>query len=255
MKLANGIMYLLMLEDLDVEESSLSRLFKHMDKNDIGIISASRDQDDNGNPLSYKDNQKRTEQLLKELRNRGYGPTKLRGHFEEEDPTDKKKKIKVKETAFFVVGKDGRDLLKDLKTLGKKFDQDSILHKAKGKKAVVAGTRAGIKDFTVGNFNVPKLGQEFDALSKIGGRTFIFKEARQTGGLNIATSRIRKHQIRTIEKGIEDGKSDDEIIDTLYTAEISKNYPETIERSRTKITEIRELMALNDEEQLELALY
>ena len=87
MKLANGIMYLLMLEDLDVEESSLSRLFKHMDKNDIGIISASRDQDDNGNPLSYKDNQKRTEQLLKGLRNRGYGPTKLRGHFEEEDPT------------------------------------------------------------------------------------------------------------------------------------------------------------------------
>ena len=255
MKLANGIMYLLMLEDLDVEESSLSRLFKHMDKNDIGIISASRDQDDNGNPLSYKDNQKRTEQLLKELRNRGYGPTKLRGHFEEEDPTDKKKKIKVKETAFFVVGKDGRDLLKDLKTLGKKFDQDSILHKAKGKKAVVAGTRAGISDFTVGNFNVPKLGQEFDALSKIGGRTFIFKECRQTGGLNIATSVVRKHQIKVIEKGIIDGKTDDEIITRLYPDEISKKYPQNIERSRIKITEIRELMALNDEEQLELALY
>ena len=248
-------MYLLMLEDLDVEESSLSRLFKHMDKNDIGIISASRDQDDNGNPLSYKDNQKRTEQLLKELRNRGYGPTKLRGHFEEEDPTDKKKKIKVKETAFFVVGKDGRDLLKDLKTLGKKFDQDSILHKAKGKKAVVAGTRAGIKDFTVGNFNVPKLGQEFDALSKIGGRTFIFKECRQTGGLNIATSVVRKHQIKVIEKGIIDGKSDDEIVDRLYTAEMWKKYPQTIARRKAQIAEIRELMALSDEEQLERTVY
>jgi len=254
MKLANGIMYLLMLEDMDVEESSLSRLFKHMDKSDVGIISASRKVDDD-NPLSLKDNQKRTEQLLKELRNRGYGPTKLRGHFEEEDLKDPKKKIKVRETAFFVVAQGGRDLLKDLKTLGRKFDQDSILHKAEGKKAIVIGIKSGISDFTVGNFHVPKLGQEFDALSKIGGRTFIFKEARQTGGLNIATSRIRKHQIRTIEKGIEDGKSDDEIIDTLYTAEISKNYPETIERSRTKITEIRELMALNDEEQLELALY
>ena len=251
MKLANGIMYLLMLEDLDVEESSLSRLFKHMDKNDIGIISASRDQDDNGNPLSYKDNQKRTEQLLKELRNRGYGPTKLRGHFEEEDPTDKKKKIKVKETAFFVVGKDGRDLLKDLKTLGKKFDQDSILHKAKGKKAVVAGTRAGISDFTVGNFNVPKLGQEFDALSKIGGRTFIFKECRQTGGLNIASSQLRKLQLKSIEKGIIDGKTDDEIITRLYPDEISKKYPQAIERRKAQIAEIRELMPLSDEEQVE----
>ena len=253
MKLANGIMYLLMLEDMDVEESSLSRLFKHMDKSDVGIISASRKVDDD-NPLSLKDNQKRTEQLLKELRNRGYGPTKLRGHFEEEDLKDPKKKIKVRETAFFVVAQGGRDLLKDLKTLGRKFDQDSILHKAKGKKAVVAGTRA-ISDFTVGNFNVPKLGQEFDALSKIGGRTFIFKECRQTGGLNIASSQLRKLQLKSIEKGIIDGKSDDEIVDRLYTAEMWKKYPQTIARRKAQIAEIRELMALSDEEQLERTVY
>ncbi|MBT6049584.1 MAG: hypothetical protein HOG49_22525, partial [Candidatus Scalindua sp.] len=123
------------------------------------------------------------------------------------------------------------------------------------KKAIVIGIKSGISDFTVGNFNVPKLGQEFDALSKIGGRTFIFKECRQTGGLNIATSVVRKHQIKVIEKGIIDGKSDDEIITRLYPDEISKKYPQNIERSRIKITEIRELMALNDEEQLELALY
>ena len=255
MKLANRVIHLLMLEGIGLEESSLSRVYKHMEKSDVGIISASRDKDKDGNSFTYKDNQKRTEQLLKELRNRGYGPTKLRGHFEEEDPTDKKKKIKVKETAFFVVGKDGRDLLKDLKTLGKKFDQDSILHKAKGKKAVVAGTRAGISDFTVGNFNVPKLGQEFDALSKIGGRTFIFKECRQTGGLNIATSVVRKHQIKVIEKGIIDGKTDDEIITRLYPDEISKKYPQAIERRKAQITEIRELMALSDEEQVERTLY
>ena len=255
MKLANRVIHLLMLEGIGLEESSLSRVYKHMEKSDVGIISASRDKDKDGNHFTYKDNQKRTEQLLKELRNRGYGPTKLRGHFEEEDLKDPKKKIKVRETAFFVVAQGGRDLLKDLKTLGRKFDQDSILHKAEGKKAIVIGIKSGISDFTVGNFHVPKLGQEFDALSKIGGRTFIFKECRQTGGLNIASSQLRKLQLKSIEKGIIDGKSDDEIVDRLYTAEMWKKYPQTIARRKAQIAEIRELMALSDEEQLERTVY
>jgi hypothetical protein len=241
MKLTNEVMHLLMRQEIDVEESSLSRVFRHQDKNSIGIISASRDKDEDGEKLTKADNRKRTDDLLTDLRNRGYEPTRLVGHFQEQDP---KKKINVKEISFLIVGSDDRDLLKDLKKLGNKFKQDSILHKAKGKKAIVVGLRAGISDFTIGNFNVPKAGQEFEALSKVKGRTFIFKEGADVYNRigSFATAQLRQAQIKAIEKGINDGKTDEEILDRLYT-DVNTHYPYAIERRLEQITDIRNYLS------------
>ena len=75
-----------------LEESSLSRIKSKSDKGGIATLSADRGK------LSRKENQKRSQQLQKDIRGKfGRGPTKLKGSYDEKDEkTGKSRKVKEK---------------------------------------------------------------------------------------------------------------------------------------------------------------
>ena len=127
-----------MLECTQVQESSLSRIKSKSDKGGMAILSGSR-----GNK-SKKENKARAKQLDKDIRGKGLpGATKVTGRYDEKD--EKTGKVtKVKERSHVVTsGKKGkRKFKKAVKSLGKKYGQDSVLTQTK-KTGTLSATRKG----------------------------------------------------------------------------------------------------------------
>ena len=121
----------------DIQESSLSRIQSKSQKSGVAAISADR-----GN-LSRKENQARSQQLQKDIRGKfGRGPTKVKGSYLE-NPGAKDER-KVKEKSYVIDrGKMGkRKFKKEVKKLGKKYGQDSVLTQTK-KTGTLHSTRKG----------------------------------------------------------------------------------------------------------------
>ena len=152
-----------------MQESSLSRIKSKSDKSGIATMSADR-----GN-LSRKQNQARAKQLQKDIRGKfGRGPTKLKGSYLE-NPGSKDER-KVKEKSFAIDrGKMGkRKFKKEVKKLGKKYGQDSVLTQTK-KTGTLHRTRKGgldTKGMNVGKFK-PQ-GKNPYGQSQIKGKTFAY---------------------------------------------------------------------------------
>ena len=155
-----------------MQESSLSRIKSKSDKSGIATLSADRGK------LSRKENQKRSQQLQKDIRGRfGRGPTKLKGSYIEKDE-DTGKETKVKEKSFVVDrGKMGkRKFKKEVKKLGRKYGQDSVLTQTK-KSGTLHRTRKGgldKKGENVGRFQ-PQ-GKNPYGQSQIKGKTFAYNK-------------------------------------------------------------------------------
>ena len=164
-----------------LNESSLSRIWGHNQKHDCAAMTAFRDKRDcgKGEPYTNKENKFRNKSLLAKLKVKGYGVTSLKGVYPEGGKTKK-------EESFFIVDlNDTGDLLKDVKNLGKEFEQDSILYIPKGSinnedNAFLIGTNKcennwlgfGKKEF----FKKGKLGVSSKIYtSKVNGRPFIFE--------------------------------------------------------------------------------
>ena len=154
-----------------MQESSLSRIKSKSDKGGIATMSADR-----GN-LSRKQNQARAKQLQKDIRGKfGRGPTKLKGSYDEKDEKTGESR-KVKEKSFAIDrGKMGkRKFKKEVKKLGKKYGQDSVLTQTK-KTATLSATRKGglgkSKGINVGRFK-PQ-GKNPEGQSQIKGKTFAY---------------------------------------------------------------------------------
>ena len=153
-----------------MQESSLSRIKSKSDKSGIATLSGDR-----GN-LSKKQNQTRSKQLQKDIRGKfGRGPTKLKGSYLE-NPGSKDER-KVKEKSFAIDrGKMGkRKFKKEVKKLGKKYGQDSVLTQTK-KTGTLHRTRKGgldTKGMNVGKFK-PQ-GKNPYGQSQIKGKTFAYK--------------------------------------------------------------------------------
>jgi len=179
-----------------VRESSLSRLWSHNKAHDCGALTAFRKYnncgfDDKGEPCgdtpienTKKDNQKRNLALASDLKKVGYGITKVIGSYPEGGSN-------VKEVSYFVVDlQDNGKLKNDLKKLGKKYDQDSVLYVPKGaidnsskEKAHLIGTNTCCNNFLgYGEtlvFNKGKIGYDSPIYtSYVGGRPFIFESCR-----------------------------------------------------------------------------
>jgi len=156
-----------------MQESSLSRIKSKSDKGGIATMSADR-----GN-LSRKQNQARAKQLQKDIRGKfGRGPTKLKGSYLE-NPGSKDER-KVKEKSFAIDrGKMGkRKFKKEVKKLGKKYGQDSVLTQTK-KTATLHSTRKGglgpkTKGIGVGKFRAQKKNPE--GQSQIKGKVFSYSK-------------------------------------------------------------------------------
>ncbi|MBC8442968.1 MAG: DUF3293 domain-containing protein [Proteobacteria bacterium] len=165
-----------------LNESSLSRIWKHNEEHDAGALTAFRKGSECGEGTLYSksDNAKRNKSLLAKLKTKGYGVTKLHGSYPEGGKS-------VKETSYFVVDlKDTGKLEKELRKLGQEFDQDSILSIPKGSikgdaKAYLIGTNRcennwlgfGKKEI----FNKGRMGYDSPIYtSRVNGRPFIFEE-------------------------------------------------------------------------------
>ena len=155
-----------------MQESSLSRIKSKADKSGIATMSADR-----GN-LSRKQNQARAKQLQKDIRGKfGRGATKLKGSYDEKDEKTGKSR-KVKEKSFAIDrGKMGkRKFKKEVKKLGRKYGQDSVLTQTK-KTATLHATRKGglgpkTKGVGVGKFRAQRKNPE--GQSQIKGKVFSY---------------------------------------------------------------------------------
>ena len=156
----------------DIQESSLSRIQSKSQKKGVAAISADR-----GN-LSRKENQARSQQLQKDIRGKfGRGPTKVKGSYIEKDENTGEER-KVKEKSYVIDrGKMGkRKFKKEVKKLGKKYGQDSVLTQTK-KTGTLHRTRKGgldKKGENVGRFQ-PQ-GKNPYGQSQIKGKTFAYNK-------------------------------------------------------------------------------
>ena len=154
-----------------MQESSLSRIKSKSDKGGIATMSASRAD------KSAKENRVRAKQLDKHIRGRGLGgATKVTGSYMEKDKKTGEEK-RVKERSHVVSsGKMGkRKFKKEVKKLGKKYGQDSVLTQTK-KTGTLSATRKGglgkSKNIKLGRFK-PQ-GKNPDGQSQIKGKTFTY---------------------------------------------------------------------------------
>tara|TARA_B100000965_G_scaffold381948_1_gene379900 strand:+ start:3487 stop:3978 length:492 start_codon:yes stop_codon:yes gene_type:complete len=154
-----------------IQESSLSRIKSKSDKKGIAVMSASR-----GN-LSKKENTARAKKLDKDIRGRfGKGATKVTGSYSEKDEKTGKE-TKVKERSHVIArGKMGKKKFKkEVKKLGKKYGQDSVLTQTKKTGTLSATRKGGLgkkKGINVGRFK-PQ-GKNPEGQSQIKGKTFTY---------------------------------------------------------------------------------
>ena len=124
----------------DIQESSMSRLKSQSDKGGTAVMSASRGENSN------KENRARAKKLDKDIRGKfGRGATKAIGKYDEKDKKTGETK-RVKERSHVIQqGKMGkRKFKKAVKSLGKKYGQDSVITQQKGNKsATLKRTRKG----------------------------------------------------------------------------------------------------------------
>lgn len=182
------------LVDKHLDESSLSRLWKHNELHDCGAITAFRKYhncgyDVNGDPcddtpveLSTKEKTKRNLALASDIKKMGYNTTKIVGKYPEGGSS-------IKEVSYFVVDvNDTGNLEKDIKTLGEKYNQDSVLFIQKGAiqntaKAWLIGTNRccnnwlGFGQMEV--FNKGKVGYDSPVYTTyVNGRPFVFEDIK-----------------------------------------------------------------------------
>ena len=169
-----------------LQESSLSRLWRHNEKHDCGAMTAFRNASDCGEGERYTnaDNKQRNKSLLAKLKTKGYGVTTLKGRYPEGGKTST-------EVSYFIVDlQDGGSLEQDMKKLGEEFDQDSVLYVPKGSiqgvdKAYLIGTNRcennwlGYHKTEV--FNRGRMGYDSPIYtSYVNGRPFIFETVGNT---------------------------------------------------------------------------
>ena len=176
-----------------LQESSLSRLWKHNIDHDCGALTAFRAQED-GEILTKQDNKLRNAALFTDLKKLKYSITKIQGTYPESGKN-------VSETSFFVTNiNDDKDFEKNLKKLGEKYDQDSILFVPKGAienkaTAYLIGTNHS-KDNWLSygqkeEFQKGKLGVSSPIYtSKINGRPFIFETIDESPVFGSSTNAI-----------------------------------------------------------------
>jgi hypothetical protein len=165
-----------------INESGLSRIWKHNEEHDCGALTAFRTAPDcgEGTPYTSSENKARNKSLLSKIKSKGYGATKLHGTYPEGGETKK-------ELSFFVVDlQDTGNLESDLKKWGNEFEQDSILFIPKGSikgddNAYLIGTNKCENNWLgygkTEKFANGKLGSTSPIYtSKVNGRPFIFED-------------------------------------------------------------------------------
>ena len=161
-----------MVECSQLEESSLSRIKSKSDKGGMAILSGSR------GDKSSKENKARAKQLDRDIKGRGLpGATKVTGRWTENPGTKDEKKVKER-SHVVTSGKMGkRKFKKEVKKLGRKYEQDAVLTQTKKTGTLSATRKGGLgkdKRIGVGKFRPGRSSSEGD--TKIKGKTFTYEK-------------------------------------------------------------------------------
>jgi hypothetical protein len=201
----NRILELMNSPKKQLNESSLSRVWRHSEEYDIATISAFRNMNVNclnysgdfeeGHEFSYKENKERNKDLLAVLLQKGYGVTKIMGNYIENFNTESA--VEVGEESFFVVNKNmDEDFFPTLIKLAKYFCQDSVLLKPQGQDAYLYGTNSsefpGLDNrIDLGSF---RGGKEAEFLSRVGKskRPFFFAEDYNVSSRHLISTRAKR---------------------------------------------------------------
>lgn len=176
----------------EVNESSLSKIYRKIEEYPSGAITAYR------GDFTKKENKARNKVLMSKLLMEGYDVVSVKGSYIEDFGSEKQKE--VSESSFLVTDRSGRgiDVLeKDLIKLGKKFDQDSVLIIPPGEKPYLIGTSKRSSSWPpygkkepLGKFKGGKGDQFF---SRIKGRKFTFEEVEIFAQPNTISGRWGLH--------------------------------------------------------------
>ena len=127
-----------MLECSQLDESSLSRIKSKSDKGGMAILSGSR------GDKSKKENKARAKQLDRDIKGKGLpGATKVTGRWTENPGTKDEKKVKERSHVVTSGKKSKKKFKKDMKSLGHKYGQYSVLIQKKSGTAGLKATRKG----------------------------------------------------------------------------------------------------------------
>lgn len=166
-------------------ESSLSRILQKYKESDCACISAFR------GGFTKQENKSRSNKLLQMILHLGYSVTKIKGAYIEK--TSDGKDLEVSEEQFFVQNPQNLDknFFDNIKKLGIKFDQDSVLLIPMDQTAYLFGTNStgypgkGQKQI-VGQISFGSVTQEY--FSRVGGRAFEFKQLKESVDYQILTT-------------------------------------------------------------------
>lgn len=170
-------------ENQIINESSLSRIYRHTKEHDSGTISAfrSRRDCDRGESYTQRENNQRSYVLKNKLLSLGYGVTKTSVVFIENYGTPEA--TEIEEISYLVVDINDKGTLKeDLIELGRYFDQDSITFSNASDEYYLISTNTCPNGYpgkgTIGvekRIGVPVFGKSGETYSKINGRPFVFE--------------------------------------------------------------------------------
>ena len=153
-----------------LDESSLSRIKSKSDKGGIATMSASRAD------KSKKENKARAKQLDKDIKGKGLpGATKVTGSYVEKGDDGKEKRVKERRHVVTSGKKGKRAFKKAVKSLGKKYGQDSVLTQTKKTGTLSATRKGGLgkkKNIKLGKFK-PQ-GKNPEGQSQIKGKPFTY---------------------------------------------------------------------------------
>ena len=192
-------------------ESGLSRVWTHMQDHQTAMITAFRNDPEDGEDCvmepqpvegesSLDKNKMRNRDLKATLLKFGYGVTAVQGTYIENYM--KKNAIEVKEDSMFVVNlEDDPKFFANLEMLAQKFCQDSVLLVPQaGEGAYLKGTNdswPGLgTDEPVGSFTA---GKEAEFMTRVKGRPVVFKEELETYK---SQSRLSRMAIAAIAKRV-----------------------------------------------------
>ena len=157
-------------EEVDLSETSLTRVMSKSQKGGMAIMSAQR------GDKSKKENEARSKQLEKDVRGAGLpGPTKVSGRYTENPGTPQETKVGEKSHVITPGKKGKRKFKKAIEKLGKKYDQDSVLIQRKpGGSSTLKGTSKTSwpgkgKNVSIGSMKPGRTG-EFD--TRVKNKTF-----------------------------------------------------------------------------------
>lgn len=149
-------------------EGSLSRLFRHFkDGTALAVVTASR------NKATPTENKKNNNELRGFVRNADFGFSKLEGSYPEEQ--DNGETVQVTEDSTIIFGRTPEDekALKNLAvSLGKRYNQDSVLFKYNDGRIVLIYCRDKKEQKLSGDFHPQRFG---DYMSKYKGKTFVIE--------------------------------------------------------------------------------